>query len=1199
MSVLAFDFYSEDDPNGTPLGTLDDADCKSMEFRPALHELGSGIFTVSRHHTDATSTLIREDNLVKVRVPSVSTDPIFAFWLKEGDFTLIDTNEQGGEDLTFGGPSLLHILSQARLYHSSMVSDQPNRGSINVPGMWTWVNEPYGAILTRLIEEGRESPFPSAAANGSALEHVTITFDRVNDSDGNPWPDITETFQTPIGSDMLSVAERLSAAGDLYLVMDPDLTLHAYQSYGRDLSGSFGSGTVRFEKGVNILTQLVRKIEARQMITHLLQQDKDGAYSTEVVPGYTSSQRKHWGYFEASQTNDDTQLNKIAQNVIAASRTSGQIVELEFTPGFVPASGRYMPGPEGTSGHFWLGDTVTLHTGAGQHDYNAVDQTVIAFRVVLDEASVDTTDDTAARSLHIVPELNHQHIRGFANELGNPGFCCGPNAPVPPDAAACTRWYFTNTSTTSSTVDAAWEQFNTGARTMTRAAVPATVSAQRTLDVTNAAVGQYMIAQQKITLNAAEAAAIAAGGTFSLQARTRARYGTGISEAAQQNFLTLGMRIERAGVILGTPITVGAAASGTRMPPQATLVNRTVAGSFSSVAAVAGDVAILEIGYQHNGPTTGGTGGAFMSMMGAASDLPTDEVTTTDLNSWFQFCSGGSSSGTAPLTTVRQGTGSMGTSNVYVPADSTVEMGLLSEDGLHYLNASDSEYDPTESGVEVTDVQQALDLAFASIASSADSIGAVADYGQAPFTLVGDQMSSWWTTPKAVELEYADVRYLLTSGVAASGAIQQQTIRLADRNTTTFALGTHEQDDHNAGAIVAPLGMARIVFYARHGEDALLRWRIGASADPTSALGSEQTLTVTGDAVTYAQAHHRPGTDEVYVFTRVTVTASRYWTMVWSGDYLATAPSQQRVFDFGASQQGYLVSTQTTDDPDILRLALTGNPNSSSSTIHDIYVCLVNLDSGDITELDGTVLGNFKTGASLPLTVTSALEKAVDVDTAGGDSARLYDVGDGDVFEIAYATGTESTTTDWVNRHTSYNGAAWTDTEIGATGEVMGYTTASHYHGGMMFPDNTPGHEVVLSREDGGEWLVERWYRGDTWGKAQTLASATDVMLVRPFPVVGGQLVHQLWHAVDTYPDFETWTGAELRGIRDGDLSSSSSALDDLSDTQTSGQLAGAILAFDGSLWRPALSPEPLLLEDDSLAVLEDGHVAMSEPEYL
>lgn len=440
MSVLAFDFYSEDDPNGTPLGTLDDADCKSMEFRPALHELGSGIFTVSRHHTDATSTLIREDNLVKVRVPSVSTDPIFAFWLKEGDFTLIDTNEQGGEDLTFGGPSLIHILSQARLYHSSMVEDQPNRGSINVPGMWTWVNEPYGAILTRLIEEGRESPFPDAAANGSALEHVTITFDRVNDSDGNPWPDITETFQTPIGSDMLSVAERLSAAGDLYLVMDPDLTLHAYQTYGRDLSGSFGSGTVRFEKGVNILTQLVRKIEARQMITHLLQQDKDGAYSTEVVPGYTSSQRKHWGYFEASQTNDDTQLNKIAQNVIAASRSSGQIVELEFTPGFVPASGRYMPGPEGTDGHFWLGDIVTLHTGSGQHDYNAVDQTVIAFRVVLDEASVDTTDDTAARSLHIVPELNHQHIRGFANELGNPGFCCGPSPAAPTTPEGLTTW---------------------------------------------------------------------------------------------------------------------------------------------------------------------------------------------------------------------------------------------------------------------------------------------------------------------------------------------------------------------------------------------------------------------------------------------------------------------------------------------------------------------------------------------------------------------------------------------------------------------------------------------------------------------------------------------------------------------------------------------------------------------------------------
>src|SRR5690606_10799840 len=136
------------------------------------------------------------------------------------------------------------------------------------PGMWTWIDEPYGAILTRIIEEGRENPFPDAAAAGSALEHVTIDFDRVNDSDSVAWPNIDATYEERIGTDMLQVAERLREAGDLYYVMDPDLSFHAHQTYGRDLTGAFGAATVRFEKGVNILTELKRGIGARANYTH-------------------------------------------------------------------------------------------------------------------------------------------------------------------------------------------------------------------------------------------------------------------------------------------------------------------------------------------------------------------------------------------------------------------------------------------------------------------------------------------------------------------------------------------------------------------------------------------------------------------------------------------------------------------------------------------------------------------------------------------------------------------------------------------------------------------------------------------------------------------------------------------------------------------------------------------------------------------
>ena len=418
MSVLAFDFYAENDPNGTLLGTLDESDCKAMEFRVGLHELGSGRFTISRHH--ASASLVAENRLVKVRIPSVSASPIFAFWLKEGNFTLLHSDEQGGEDLTFGGPGVMYILALARLYHSSQVYDQPARGSLDRPGLWTWINEPYGAILTRIIEEGRENPFPDAAVVGSALEDVTIDFDRTTDSDSVAWPTITEEYEERIGTDMLQVAERLREAGDLYLIMEPDLSFHTHQSYGRNLTGAFGAGTVRFEAGVNILTALERELRAREDLTHLLLEDSEGSYSTEVIAGYTSAQRKHWGYFSASQTNDDTLLNAIGADVLRRSRTALESLALEITPGFAPASGRYMPGPAGTSGHFWIGDTVTLHTGTGTHDYNAEPQLVTAIRVVLGIAD-DSTSDTAARSLHVVPELNFEAVRSARWNDGAPG----------------------------------------------------------------------------------------------------------------------------------------------------------------------------------------------------------------------------------------------------------------------------------------------------------------------------------------------------------------------------------------------------------------------------------------------------------------------------------------------------------------------------------------------------------------------------------------------------------------------------------------------------------------------------------------------------------------------------------------------------------------------------------------------------------
>jgi hypothetical protein len=221
------------------------------------------------------------------------------------------------------------------------------------------------------------------------------------------------------------------------------------------------------------------------------------------------------------------------------------------------------------------------------------------------------------------------------------------------------------------------------------------------------------------------------------------------------------------------------------------------------------------------------------------------------------------------------------------------------------------------------------------------------------------------------------------------------------------------------------------------------------------------------------------------------------------------------VFDFGSGQQGYIGTVPTAADGDVLRVALTGHP--TSSTIHDIYYCEIDMGTGDITSADGlTTHGNLKDGTGLPINVTATLEKIVDTDTAGGHNARLFDVSDGTTPEVVW--GDWTTDTDMVYYRTAYSGGTWTADSIVAAGVTFGYLPTIHYNGGVMFPQDTPGGLVYLSREDAGTWTIEQWDDSGGWSRTKTLATATATKIVRPQPIrdpSGGVLT---WYDVSVYP---------------------------------------------------------------------------------
>jgi len=416
VAVVEVDVFDVDDPLGTPLGTIDSSEAEAIDWRIGIRgDPGEGHVLINRHHSAAA--LIAPDRIYKVRVPVIDSGYLHAFIQKDARYTLAHPKEEGAETLDLFGPGLKALFAQARLLWQIYAPGQTARGSEDhAHDLWWWIDEPYGAIATRIIEEGINQP-------GTPLADMNPTFSRTHDSDGTPWANIADEWQETVGTDVLSILGRLEEAGDFYIEVLPDLTVNAYQSYPvRDLTAS-----VHIQKGVNLMTTLKRTIHGRPAITHLELEDSDGNYSLEVDPGWSSGERGNIGYYKAS-TNDDTTLNKIGQEVIRRSRSSLQPLELEVDPL------QLLPGPEGSAnGDYWINCNVSLTSGDGPQDYDEESVLVTGLRFSLDTAVDNSTEATRRKSLRIVTECNVETISDVDPKqgFGNPASARIPQPCVP------------------------------------------------------------------------------------------------------------------------------------------------------------------------------------------------------------------------------------------------------------------------------------------------------------------------------------------------------------------------------------------------------------------------------------------------------------------------------------------------------------------------------------------------------------------------------------------------------------------------------------------------------------------------------------------------------------------------------------------------------------------------------------------------
>lgn len=399
MSVLELSFWNPG--TGALLGILDDTQLKAVELRPALYQLGAINFSVSRHVAEATLAMLKKGNLVTYRLPEVDDDddPMpFGFVLRDDAADLISRQEQSGEDLTLQGPGMMAVIANATLDEETWAPAPPastERGSSQMPGQWFWRFQPYGAIYTRAIEEGINEP-------GEPLKLLDLTFDRDEDSNGDPWEEIQLDYMVDTGTNVLELGDRLAMTGGFIPQIVPrvsddvlQLDHHAWQVLGEDLSA-----TVRFAKAENILTDLQRKQQATR-ITHLLIKDADGVFHP-VYETANPYDQAVWQQLTIDETNDPDTLEKIATTALNASESQSEEFTLEHAPELIPLV------------DYQLADLVTLHTGTGEHDLNETVQQVMAARIILDEAASDSTLETVKRSLRTVVELGYRDTSGLS-----------------------------------------------------------------------------------------------------------------------------------------------------------------------------------------------------------------------------------------------------------------------------------------------------------------------------------------------------------------------------------------------------------------------------------------------------------------------------------------------------------------------------------------------------------------------------------------------------------------------------------------------------------------------------------------------------------------------------------------------------------------------------------------------------------------
>jgi hypothetical protein len=228
-------------------------------------------------------------------------------------------------------------------------------------------------------------------------------------------------------------------------------------------------------------------------------------------------------------------------------------------------------------------------------------------------------------------------------------WCCFTSGTLGTDFPSCTRFYFStdNDVPISPAVDAAWDFFESGARFLLYATPQSTTAGGNAPWAAVSDPGVPSNWGNKQFLLALDGSGLPnpLSGTVHAQLQASSRNGIGVSEASQDMVSQMVIRVVSSdgGTVRGTALAAHSIASSAglvKWVASTTERNSTfppgAPAALTSVAWQSGDYLVVEVGARNF--FDGVTGGTPFWNDTAASDLPEDETTTTNLRAWIDIC---------------------------------------------------------------------------------------------------------------------------------------------------------------------------------------------------------------------------------------------------------------------------------------------------------------------------------------------------------------------------------------------------------------------------------------------------------------------------------------------------------------------------------------------------------------------------------